>query len=105
MPRHAATPVPAGHLPLLAPMLATPAPSLPRDQDTWTGEIKWDGMRVLAYLDGAAGLRLLTRGGNDVADRYPELAVLPDLLPGVDAILDGEIIAADPGGRPDFARL
>ena len=103
MPRSDAVKAPVD-LPVLDPMLAT-AGTLPRDRDQWALECKWDGMRTLAYLDGAGGLRLVTRNGNDATDRYPELGVLPELLPGRDLILDGEIVAFDPSGRPSFGQL
>ncbi|QMU77410.1 hypothetical protein GXW83_18615 [Streptacidiphilus sp. PB12-B1b] len=98
----ASTPAPTG-LPALHPMLAStgPMPGTPAD---WAFEVKWDGMRVLCYLDGAGGLRLQSRAGNDATARYPELESLVGLLPQ-DAVLDGEVIAADAHGRPSFSRL
>ncbi|KRV49977.1 hypothetical protein AQ490_18130 [Wenjunlia vitaminophila] len=94
-----------GELPVLAPMLATPATELPRDQTAWAFEVKWDGMRVVAYLPGDGRLRLVSRNRLQVAFRYPELEELSALLPGTDLILDGEIIAPDRAGRPSFGRL
>jgi bifunctional non-homologous end joining protein LigD len=70
----------------------------------WGLEIKWDGARTISYLDGT-GLRLLTRNGNVVTARYPELAELRELLGNRTAILDGEVIATDASGRPSFSRL
>jgi bifunctional non-homologous end joining protein LigD len=67
----------------------------------WALEIKWDGARIISYLDGT-GLRLLTRNGNVVTARYPELR---ELLGDRTAILDGEVIATDASGRPSFSRL
>ena len=94
---------PATRLPVVQPMLASAGtpPTRPRE---WAYEIKWDGARVLSYLDGA-GLRLLTRGGNDATARYPELGELKQLLGVRAAILDGEVIATDASGRPSFSRL
>jgi bifunctional non-homologous end joining protein LigD len=86
-------------------MLASTGTALPRDQAAWAFEVKWDGMRVLAYLPGDGRLRLVSRRGTDVTARYPELADLPRLLPGTGAVLDGEIVAFDERGRPSFARL
>lgn len=85
-------------------MLATQG-RIPRDQARWAFEVKWDGMRVLARMPGDGGLDLRSRGGRDATARYPELSVLPGLLPGVDAILDGEAVALDSRGRPSFSRL
>ncbi|MFC1402058.1 MULTISPECIES: RNA ligase family protein [Streptacidiphilus] len=94
-------------LPLIRPMLATAGTRLPADPDRWAVEVKWDGVRITAYLDGSAGgLRLLTRNANQATERYPEAAELLDLLPrGTDAVFDGELIAAGPDGRPSFGRL
>ena len=90
--------------PSLKPMLATPGP-LPSRPEEFALEEKWDGMRVIARLDGAGGLRLLSRKGNQATARYPELAELAALLPGREAVLDGEVIATDERGRPSFGAL
>jgi bifunctional non-homologous end joining protein LigD len=90
-------------LPLVQPMLAS-AGKPPDRPEQWAYEIKYDGSRIVSYLDGS-GLRLLTRGGNDVTARYPELGELKELLGGRAAILDGEVIATDAAGRPSFSRL
>jgi bifunctional non-homologous end joining protein LigD len=88
----------------IEPMLATPG-GLPADLDRWGLEIKWDGVRVLAHLDGKGSVRATGRRATDVADRYPELSGLADLLPGQAAVLDGEVVAFDRYGRPSFERL
>jgi bifunctional non-homologous end joining protein LigD len=84
-------------------MLATPTPvagQLPRGPE-WAFEVKWDGIRALADArDGR--LRLLTRGGRDVAGAFPELAGLAGLS---DVLLDGEVVALDATGRPSFGVL
>lgn len=92
-------PLPEG----LRPMLAT-AGSLPRDDDGWAYEIKWDGIRALATVDGGR-VRLETRNGNDVTRRYPELRSLGAALGSTPAVLDGEIVAFGEDGRPSFQRL
>jgi len=74
----------------------------------WTYEMKWDGIRALAYLEpGATGrVRLVTRNGNDVTASFPEL--VGDLRAAVGAggaVLDGEVVALDSANRPDFSRL
>lgn len=100
------------HLPRLDPMLAVPG-ALPARQADWGYEVKWDGMRTLAYLPGRAdaggraGAPLLrSRSGRDVSAQYPELAVLADLLPtGTDGILDGEIVVLGEDGTPSFGLL
>ena len=83
-------------------MLATDSRRLP-DEDGWAFEIKWDGVRALVYCDGR--LRVLGRSGEEVTDRYPELAGIVEALGGRAAIIDGEIVALDPDGRPSFQLL
>ncbi|MEF3402716.1 ATP-dependent DNA ligase [Agromyces sp. CCNWLW203] len=85
------------------PMLATAGTIGMLAGEDWALEWKWDGIRVLARVDGDA-VRLLSRNGIDITSRYPELAELPAVVRG-DALLDGEIVALDADGRPDFGRL
>src|SRR4051794_6343174 len=74
--------LPAPVLPGLRPMLAA-AGDLPADDGHYAFEFKWDGMRALCECnaDGAGasagGLRIVSRNGNDVTARYPELHALP----------------------------
>lgn len=85
------------------PMTATSG-TVPRDPDAWWFEYKWDGVRAVACL-GEGRLRLESRNGADITDRYPELAGLSAAVPGRAAVLDGEIVALDEGGRPSFHAL
>jgi bifunctional non-homologous end joining protein LigD len=88
----------------LQPMLARTG-ALPPDADgRWAYEIKWDGIRTLAWIEGGR-VRLCSRNGNDITARYPELRDLGRALGARRAILDGEIVAFDPDGRPSFERL
>lgn len=82
--------------------------------DGWAYEIKWDGMRVIAYLnDTVAGeapasgglVRLETTRGHDAAERFPELGSLADAVAPLPAILDGEIVVFDEDDRPSFELL
>ncbi|MFC3992420.1 non-homologous end-joining DNA ligase [Actinoplanes siamensis] len=86
----------------VAPMLAA-AGAIPAGAG-WAFEFKFDGVRAVAYVDGDR-LRLLSRNHNDVTSTYPELRELTARLRGRRAILDGEIVACEPGDRPSFARL
>ena len=91
-----------GRLPAqLSPMLAVPG-ALPGDDAGWAFEMKWDGVRALAYLDGGQ-LRLASRTGRDITIAYPELAAL-GAAAGGPLLLDGEIVAFE-DGRPSFAQL
>jgi bifunctional non-homologous end joining protein LigD len=83
-------------------MLARSADEPPGDEG-WAYEIKWDGVRALAYLDSET--RLESRSGEDITRRYPELAEMAAELDGRPAILDGEIVACDAEGHPSFQRL
>ena len=86
-------------------MLAT-AGELPRAQDEqrWAFEMKWDGVRAMVYA-GEGAVRVMTRNDREVAGSYPELARIGDLLGGLPAVVDGEIVALDAAGRPDFGLL
>lgn len=92
----------------VSPMLAVAAtPGIAAAAATRNGawvEVKWDGMRAIAvWRDGA--LRLFSRAGNELTERYPELTVrgAVDLGPH-DVTLDGEIVALE-HGRPSFSLL
>src|SRR6202140_5024687 len=87
----------------LEPMLATLADQ-PFSDPNWLFEIKWDGVRALAWMDDS-GLTLRARSGADITGRYPELASLPNALSVRQAVLDGEIAALDAHGRSGFGLL
>lgn len=84
----------------LAPMLAT-AGALPPEDGRWAYEVKWDGVRALVAVDGDR-VALRSRNDNDVTGAYPELAAVRC---GQPALLDGEVVAFDEHGRPDFGLL
>jgi len=85
------------------PMLARTGP-LPPEDGGWAYEVKWDGVRAIAYSQPGR-LRFESRQGNDITGAYPELARLNRALSSHGAVLDGEIVAFDPDGRPSFGRL
>jgi bifunctional non-homologous end joining protein LigD len=87
----------------LRPMLAVPVAD-PFSRPGWVFEMKYDGVRVLATLrEGRVHLR--ARSGRDETARYPEIAALATALGATTAVVDGEIVAVDAGGRPPFERL
>jgi bifunctional non-homologous end joining protein LigD len=88
---------------LLEPMLARLS-TLPGDESKWAFEVKWDGVRAIAYSQPGR-IRLLSRQGNEVTGAYPELRALNRELGSHSAILDGEIVAFDESGHPSFAAL
>ncbi len=88
----------------LEPMLATLA-SKPFSDPDWLFEIKWDGYRVQAVVDGGK-VRIWTRNLNDAETYFPRLLSPPARWIEADqAIVDGEVVALDEEGRPDFSLL
>jgi len=87
----------------VVPMLARPA-RLPASDAGWAVEVKWDGVRAIAYCQPGR-LRLESRNLRDVTAQYPEVRRLSRQLGARDAVLDGELVAFDEAGRPSFERL
>jgi len=87
----------------LRPMLAVPGP-LPEEAEGWAFEVKWDGIRALAFAEGGR-VRFLSRRGNDITAQFPELRGLAERYPDTSMVLDGEIVAFDERGVPSFERL
>jgi bifunctional non-homologous end joining protein LigD len=87
----------------LVPML-TRLSKLPRDDGRWAVEVKWDGVRAIAYCRPGR-VELQTRNLNDVSVQYPEVRRISRALGSHDAVLDGEIVAFDENGKPSFERL
>jgi len=105
-------PMPAQVKPMLARAGALPPDDGPRSGGGaagpraagWAYEIKWDGVRALAYSEPGQ-IRFESRNGNDISVSYPELKAMNRALSSHRAILDGEIVAFDEAGRPSFSRL
>jgi bifunctional non-homologous end joining protein LigD len=83
-------------------MLATSA-KRPFSASGWLFELKYDGFRLLVLKEGKE-VSLLTRNGNDLADRFPEIVADVKSLKGNLAI-DGELVVADEHGHPSFYQL
>jgi bifunctional non-homologous end joining protein LigD len=98
-PVEAGDPFPKSVVPMLAKLA-----QLPTEDDRWAVEVKWDGVRAIAYCQPGR-LELQSRNLNDVTAQYPEVRRLGRQLGSRDAVLDGELVAFDPGGRPSFERL
>lgn len=97
------TPPTPGPLPVgLRPMLA--ATGDPPAGEGWAVEFKWDGIRALA-AGTAHGLELTSRNGNDVTLGYPDLVGPAPWAGRTPVLLDGEIVALDAAGAPDFGLL
>jgi bifunctional non-homologous end joining protein LigD len=84
----------------IEPCLPSPAKRPPAGSN-WLHEIKHDGFRIMARRDGA-GVRLITRNGNDFTSRFPLAAAAIAALPGRSFLLDGEAIVTDEKGLAVF---
>ncbi len=87
----------------IEPMLATLV-SAPFDDPDWQFEVKWDGFRIEAVIEGG-NVRLLTRKQQDGARYFGPFLEPPTWIAARHAIVDGEVIALDDRGEPDFALL
>src|SRR5258705_5607431 len=76
----------------------------PFSDPNWLFEIKWDGIRTVAFVDNGA-VRLFSRSQRDVSAEFPEFQDLAKHLRAGTAILDGEIVTLDENGRSDFQKL
>ncbi|MEW9533450.1 non-homologous end-joining DNA ligase [Microbispora sp. NPDC049125] len=92
-----------GGLPVYAPMTARLG-TLPEPDEDYAHEMKWDGVRALAYVEDGR-LRLVSRNAKDITAAYPETLGLATAVGGNDVVLDGEIVAFDERGRPSFEAL
>ena len=102
----------------MRPMLAVTGPA-PRDPGNWALEMKWDGVRALAYIERGR-VRLMSRTERDITVTYPELSRLgaativhkpaatsdgPAPAPHKQLLLDGEIVVFGADGWPEFEAL
>lgn len=97
--RRKAAPLPA----FRQPQLATLVDDVPTGNG-WMHEIKFDGYRALIAVSGTE-VRVFTRSGQDWTDKF---APLVDAIAAIDlpsALIDGEIVAHDAAGNPDFSAL
>jgi|SRR6187549_252119 len=92
-------PFPESVVPMLAKLAEPPA-----NDEGWAVEVKWDGVRAIAYCQPGR-LELRSRNLRDITAQYPEVRRLSRQLGSRDAVLDGELVAFDPEGRPSFERL
>jgi bifunctional non-homologous end joining protein LigD len=95
---------PSARARLYKPMLATLTEELPTGEG-WEFEPKWDGYRALAYVRGGEA-KLVSRNGNDLTQRFEPIAKeLVKALRTPDAVVDGEVVALDAGGRASFSAM
>ena len=106
---HADASLPAGAVKCVLPEslsleLATLVAAAPVRGEDWLFELKFDGYRLLARIDGA-GVTLLTRSGQDWTNRLPHLQQALAALQVESGWLDGEIVVPGQAGIPDFHAL
>jgi bifunctional non-homologous end joining protein LigD len=94
-----ASPPPA----FVEPMTARLVTALPEGDD-WLYEVKFDGYRALLIKDGER-VQLRSRNNNDLTAAYPSVTMAAGRLDAKSAVLDGEVVALDPHGRPSFQAL
>jgi bifunctional non-homologous end joining protein LigD len=88
----------------IEPMKATAA-DRPFDDPDWLFELKMDGYRIEAVVDDGS-VRLWTRNRQDAARYFPDLAAMrPTWIRARSAIVDGEVVALNEDGRPEFGLL
>jgi ATP-dependent DNA ligase len=85
--------------PPIPPQLARPSRTLPDEPGSWAFEPKWDGFRVIVFVDGDA-VDLRSRNDRPLARYFPELA-----FPSGRYVLDGEIVVRDADGGVAFGAL
>ena len=87
----------------IPPMLLKLVPALP-EGDHWLYEVKWDGYRGIAVIDGGKA-RLWSRNERDLGKRFGVLVEALAKLPVNNAVLDGEVVVLNDEGKPDFQSL
>ncbi len=88
----------------IEPMMARLGTAIPSPDSAWGFEFKWDGIRALAHVEGGR-VRLMSRSGEEITSRYPEIHAMGRALGSSEVILDGEIVALDEKGRPSFEEI
>ncbi len=88
----------------IVPMLARATTEVPKPEADWSFELKWDGVRAIAYVRPGR-LRLESRNQREITDSYPEIRGLLRDVGMREVVLDGEIVAFDESGKPSFERL
>jgi bifunctional non-homologous end joining protein LigD len=88
---------------IIEPCLPSPAKAPPSGPG-WIHEIKHDGFRILARRD-SAGVRLITRAGNEFSHRFPFIGMAVGKLPVRSCLIDGEAIVCDENGLAVFEKI
>jgi bifunctional non-homologous end joining protein LigD len=89
---------------LFPPMLATLTGSLPKDEENWIFELKYDGFRAIAAVVGGSAA-MWSRNAIDLSTRFPRVFAALKKVKAKEAVIDGEITALDEKGAPRFQLL
>jgi bifunctional non-homologous end joining protein LigD len=87
----------------LRPMQAASAEA-PFSSPDYVFEVKWDGLRCIVFRDRDGHVRLLDRGLHDLTADLPEVVAAARRIPP-GSVIDGELVATDNEGRPEYPRL
>jgi bifunctional non-homologous end joining protein LigD len=91
-------------MPRSVPLTLASLSEKPFSSPNWLFEVKWDGVRGIAYLsNGEVAVR--SRAGREISLEYPEIRDLANQLDATEAIVDGELVALDAAGRSNFQKL
>jgi bifunctional non-homologous end joining protein LigD len=93
-----------GILPVFVPPSLATLRERPPSGPHWLHEIKYDGYRMQARLDGGK-VKLMSRKGLDWTARFPTIAAEVERLPAGSVLLDGEIVAQTEEGQSSFSAL
>src|SRR5438067_453769 len=95
--------LPAAKARFVDPMKPRPLDTPPTSGD-WSYELKFDGIRACAIKNGNK-VSLISRNGNELRARYPDVADAMKNLPVDECVIDGEVVALDEEGRSSFQLL
>ena len=91
-------------MPRSTPLTLASLSEKPFSNPAWLFEVKWDGVRGIAYVaNGEVSVR--PRAGREISLEYPEIRDLANQLDATEAIIDGELVALDSAGRSNFQKL
>lgn len=86
-------------------MLALLKKEVPKDDEKWLYEIKYDGYRIVAFVENGK-TRLVSRNGHDYTQKFLSIAeALNKVAKGKSMVLDGEVVVIDEKGKTDFQTL
>jgi len=103
IPKEELAKLPAGKPRFIPPMKPRLLDAPPTAGD-WVYELKFDGIRLIAVKNGGK-VNLISRNGNELASRFPEVAEAVRSLPVADCVIDGEVVALDEKGVSSFQLL